>query len=57
MSYSKESNRSGRANSPSQKICEFSDDNFNKDINVLISEVQSRALLWDKVWIIIQIEI
>lgn len=48
MSSSDECNRSGGANTPSPKICEFSDDNLNIDIDVLISEVQSRALLWDK---------
>lgn len=48
MSSSDECDRSGGANTPSPKVCEFSDDNLNIDIDILISEVQSRALLWDK---------
>jgi len=41
MSSSDECNRSGGENTPSPKICEFSDDNLNIDIDILISEVQS----------------
>lgn len=48
MSSSDECNHSAGVNSPSPKIRELSDDELNIDIDVLISEVQSRPLLWDK---------